>query len=63
MPPLLLGEVSVDFTITEPGIENKLRLGGIAYAARGFWALDVPFCAAVIVPQYLNHASLAISSH
>src|SRR5262249_47339974 len=35
--PLLVGEIYVDFTITDPGSENKLRLGGIAHAARGFW--------------------------
>ena len=51
--PLLVGEVAVDFTVTEPGAENKLRLGGIAHAARGFWALGVPFAAAVIAPDYL----------
>jgi nucleoside 2-deoxyribosyltransferase len=51
---LLVGEVFVDFTMTKPGLENKLRLGGIAHAARGFWALDKPFSAAVILPQYLE---------
>lgn len=52
--PLLIGEVFVDFTVTMPGSENKLRLGGIAHAARGFWALNVPFGAAVILPEYLE---------
>lgn len=52
--PLLVGEVFVDFTLTEPGIENKLRLGGVAHAARGFWALDIPFSAAVVIPDYLE---------
>lgn len=51
--PLLVGEVFVDFTITEPNLENKLRLGGIAHAARAFWALGAPFRAAVILPEYL----------
>ncbi|WP_287208676.1 nucleoside 2-deoxyribosyltransferase [Mesorhizobium sp.] len=51
--PLLVGEVFVDFTLTAPGTENKLRLGGVAHAARGFWALGVPFSAAVILPDYL----------
>ena len=36
--PLLVGEIFVDFMVTAPGTENKLRLGGIAHAARGFWA-------------------------
>jgi nucleoside 2-deoxyribosyltransferase len=53
--PLLVGEVFVDFTITPPGYENKLRLGGIAHAARGFWALDQAYRAAVVVPSYLEH--------
>ena len=52
--PLLIGEVFVDVTITPPGIENKLRLGGVAHAARGFWALGQPFRAAVVIPSYLE---------
>jgi nucleoside 2-deoxyribosyltransferase len=55
--PLIVGEIFVDFTLTKPGEENKLRLGGIAHAARGFWALDAPFSAAVIVPQYLEETA------
>jgi nucleoside 2-deoxyribosyltransferase len=51
--PLLIGEVFVDFTVTAPGTENKLRLGGVAHAARGFWALGAPFRAALILPEYL----------
>ncbi len=51
--PLLVGEVFVDFTITPPGSDNKLRLGGVTHAARGFWALGTPFRAAVILPEYL----------
>jgi nucleoside 2-deoxyribosyltransferase len=51
---LLVGEVFVDFNVTEPGRENKLRLGGIAHAARAFWALEVPFSAAAILPEYLE---------
>jgi hypothetical protein len=52
--PLLVGEIYVDFTATEPASANKLRLGGIAHAARGFWALNAPFSAAVILPDYLD---------
>lgn len=52
--PLIVGEIYVDFTVTERGEENKLRLGGVAHAARGFWALDVPFSAAVILPEYME---------
>ena len=52
--PLLVGEVFVDCTLTERGQENKLRLGGIAHAARAFWALGVPFSVAAILPAYLD---------
>lgn len=52
--PLLVGEVFVDFTITPRGSENKLRLGGVAHAARGFWALSQPFRAAIVIPSYLE---------
>ncbi|ABE38837.1 putative PfkB family carbohydrate kinase [Rhodopseudomonas palustris BisB5] len=55
--PLLMGEVFVDFTITPAGEENKLRLGGIAHAARGFWALSQPFRTAAIIPSYLERAT------
>jgi hypothetical protein len=55
--PLLVGEIFVDFTLTESGIENKLRLGGVAHAARGFWALDAPYSAAVVLPRYLKETA------
>jgi nucleoside 2-deoxyribosyltransferase len=55
--PLLVGEVFVDFTVTAAGSENKLRLGGIAHAARGFWALNASFRVAAILPQYLEGAA------
>src|ERR1700679_2684153 len=55
--PLLVGEIFVDFTLTEPGKENKLRLGGVAHAARGLWAPDVPYSAAVILPHYLEETA------
>ena len=51
--PLVVGEIFLDFTVTNPGKENKLRLGGIAHAARGYWALGIPFSAAVVLPSYL----------
>lgn len=53
LTPLLIGEVFVDFTVTAGLAENKLRLGGIAHAARGFWATGVTFRAAAILPSYL----------
>ncbi|NWG26859.1 MAG: nucleoside 2-deoxyribosyltransferase [Pseudorhodoplanes sp.] len=53
----MVGEVFVDFTVTAPGGENKLRLGGITHAARGFWALNVPFRVAAILPDYLEKST------
>jgi nucleoside 2-deoxyribosyltransferase/sugar/nucleoside kinase (ribokinase family) len=55
--PLLVGEVFVDFTLTGSGEENKLRLGGIVHAARAFWALNVPFGVAVVLPSYLEDSA------
>ena len=55
--PLLVGEVFVDVTITDRGQENKLRMGGIAHAARGFWAAGQPFAAATFLPGYLEESA------
>lgn len=52
--PLLVGEVFVDYTITEPAAENKLRLGGVVHAARGLWAVGAPFSVAAVLPGYLE---------
>jgi nucleoside 2-deoxyribosyltransferase len=52
--PLLVGEVGVDVTVTPRGEEQKLRMGGIAHAARGFWACKIPFAAAAVLPHYLE---------
>lgn len=57
--PLLVGEVFLDFTITAPGTENKLRLGGVTHAARGMWAIGTPFDAAVVLPSYLEKVAQA----
>jgi nucleoside 2-deoxyribosyltransferase/sugar/nucleoside kinase (ribokinase family) len=54
---LLVGEIFVDVTITPPNEENKLRLGGIVHAARGLWALGIPFATAVVVPSYLEQTA------
>lgn len=55
---LLVGEVFVDVTITPRGEENRLRLGGIAHAARGLWADGTPFAAALVVPEYLEKSAI-----
>jgi nucleoside 2-deoxyribosyltransferase len=60
--PLLVGEIFIDFTITAPGAENKLRLGGVTHAARGMWATGTPFDAAVVLPSYLEGVAQAYFS-
>src|SRR5690348_2151767 len=57
--PLLVGEISVDVTITPSGQEQKLRLGGIAHASRGFWANGTPFAVAAVLPNYLESSARA----
>lgn len=52
-PLLLVGEIMVDFTTAKPGVECKLRLGGVAHAARGLWACGLPYAVAAICPSYL----------
>lgn len=55
--PLLMGEISIDVTVTPRGQEQKLRLGGIVHAARGFWASSQPFAVAAVLPSYLEVAA------
>lgn len=51
---LVVGEVVVDFTLPYAGSECKLRLGGIAHAARGLWAAELNYAIAAFCPQYLR---------
>ena len=57
LPLLVVGEIIVDFTLTSAAGENKLRLGGIAHAARGLWALGIPFAAGAVCPGYLRRSA------
>lgn len=52
-PLLLVGEIIVDFTAAKPGVECKLRLGGVAHAARGLWASGLQYAVAALCPSYL----------
>lgn len=54
---LLVGEICIDVSLMPGSQENKLRLGGIVHAARGFWALGHPFEVAAIVPSYLESSA------
>jgi len=52
----LVGQVLVDVTFPGRGQEPKLRLGGIAHAARALWAMNCPCVMAYIAPEYLDGA-------
>lgn len=51
---LVAGEVIVDYTLPYAGAECKLRLGGIAHAARCLWAAGLDYAIAAFCPQYLR---------
>ena len=51
---LILGEILVDYTLATKSTPCKLRLGGLVHAARGLWANDIEYSAAVICPTYLQ---------
>jgi hypothetical protein len=50
----LVGEVVIDVTRRNAQSDTKMRLGGIVHAARGLWALTVPFDVAYFAPSYLD---------
>jgi nucleoside 2-deoxyribosyltransferase len=61
---LVIGEIVVDFTLPQRGAECKLRLGGIAHAARGLWAAELEYSVAAFCPKYLaDDASHYLAEH
>ena len=50
---LVVGELAVDYTLGQIGTMCKLRLGGVAHAARGLWASGIEYSVAVFCPTYL----------
>jgi nucleoside 2-deoxyribosyltransferase len=50
---LIVGELVVDYTLAQHGAICKLRLGGVAHAARGLWAAGLDYSVAAVCPQYL----------
>lgn len=50
---LVVGELVVDYTLAHHGAMCKLRLGGVAHAARGLWASELEYSVAAFCPQYL----------
>lgn len=51
--PLLIGEVTVDFTLPTPTNGPKMRLGGVVHAARGLWASGLAYSVGAFCPAYL----------
>ncbi|MBU9181728.1 nucleoside 2-deoxyribosyltransferase [Burkholderia multivorans] len=50
---LIVGELVVDYTRARHGATCKLRLGGVAHAARGLWAAGLDYSVAAVCPLYL----------
>lgn len=50
---LIVGELVVDYTLAQRGAMCKLRLGGVAHAARGLWAAGLQYAVAAFCPRYL----------
>lgn len=64
MELLIVGELFVDFTLAGDGKSCKLRLGGVAHAARGLWAAGVAYSVAAICPRYLwGEAEAFLKAH
>ena len=61
---LVVGEVVVDFTLASRDSPSKLRLGGVAHAARGLWAAELDYSVAAYCPQYLvDEAKRYLAGH
>lgn len=52
---LLIGDILVDVTLKTSDQELKMRMGGIIHAARGLWAMNIPYSVAYFSPSYLDH--------
>ncbi|AKD04367.1 nucleoside 2-deoxyribosyltransferase [Pontibacter korlensis] len=51
----LIGDIVTDVTLKGASSEEyKVRLGGIVHAARGLWAIGVPYTVAYFAPDYLD---------
>jgi nucleoside 2-deoxyribosyltransferase len=51
--PILIGEVTVDFTMPTRTSGPKVRLGGVVHAARGLWASGLNYSVGAFCPAYL----------
>ena len=50
---MLIGEVTVDFTMPTRTSDAKVRLGGVVHAARGLWASGRDYSVGAFCPEYL----------
>ncbi|GAB4022704.1 nucleoside 2-deoxyribosyltransferase [Spirosoma migulaei] len=50
----LVGDIFVDITLKTNQHDTKMRLGGIVHAARGLWALGIPYSVGYFAPAYLD---------
>lgn len=50
---IIVGEVTIDFTMPSRNVEAKVRLGGIVHAARGLWASGQTYSVGAFCPTYL----------
>ncbi len=61
---LIVGEIIIDFTLMKSEEEPKMRMGGIAHAARGLWASNINYSVAAVCPKYLvGQANRYLSAH
>lgn len=51
--PILIGEVTIDFTMPTRTTDAKVRLGGVVHAARGLWASGRAYSVGAFCPAYL----------
>lgn len=51
--PILIGEVTVDFTMPTRTTDARVRLGGIVHAARGLWTTGQAYAVGAFCPAYL----------
>lgn len=59
----ILGDVVTDITLPQDGNEIKIRLGGITHCARGLWAMDIPYDAKFVAPNYLSKSIVQYYNH
>lgn len=50
---IIIGEVTIDFTMPSRNVEAKVRLGGVVHAARGLWAAGRSYSVGAFCPTYL----------